>query len=201
MPDPADILRSNRTGVLLAGEEAVPCRFILDPAGRIVTPVDTHVLESPQHVLFVPDEDAAALQLLLHAHPFVGADPPIADRWRAYHGTPRATRWAAFEIESARLGPLVVDAPAVTSVNPLSPQEPALCRRANADRAALRAACRRTGVDVPDPLCVGVDPHGLDVRARFGIVRLSFSKPAGDSAAAAASQVDALLASGDDPSP
>ena len=47
---------------------------------------------------------------------------------------------------------------------------------------------------VPDALCVGVDPFGIDVKARFGIVRLEF--PPGIVAAtpeACAREIDRLL--------
>lgn len=173
---PADILRASRAGVLMAGERVFPVRFVIDADGRLVAPLEREAVDADGHTLFVPEESDEALQLLVRPEE-LGGGAAAAECWRAYHGTPRSTRWFAMRVESGRLGADVVDGGEITLRNPLAATEPALCRRANADLGALRrAVLRMTGVDVPEPLCVGADDHGLDVRARFGIVRLGFER-------------------------
>jgi hypothetical protein len=48
------------------------------------------------------------------------------------------------------------------------------------------------GVAVPDAVCVGVDPRGLHVRARFGVVRVRFSED-GEAVSDAAAALGRLL--------
>ena len=63
----------------------------------------------------------------------------------------------------------------VCLLNALRTGEGALLRELNRDKAALGAMCERmAGVRVEGACAVGVDPHGIDVRARFGIVRAEF---------------------------
>ncbi|MCC6659629.1 MAG: hypothetical protein IT437_01960 [Phycisphaerales bacterium] len=192
MTGPADILRSNRTGVLMAGERAFPVLFVTAHDGALVAPLEGGAIEAGGHTLFVPEESVDALQLLVRVAR-LGPDPAAADRWRAYHGTARSARWCAMSVESGRRGAEVVDGAGLMLVNPLADAEGALCRRVNSDAAALRrAVLGAAGVDVPHPLCVGVDDHGMDVRARFGIVRVGFERPAG-SAGEAMRVIEGLL--------
>ncbi len=172
-PEASKTLRENRAGALSAGGIVAPVGFIIDGAtGRIVIPLP-RTTAGAEFVLFVPEESDDALQALLHDP--MDASEEMCDRWRAYHGTPRTAKWGSFSIESARLGGAVIDGGALRLVNALRASEAALCRRANADRAALTRVCERlAGVAVAEPVCVGVDAFGLDVRARFGIVRVPF---------------------------
>lgn len=187
-------LRSHREGVLACDGVIAAVRFVLDNAtGRVVFPSSQLVFEAEERVLFVPQEADDALQLLLTPGP---ADPDrdeACDRWKAYHGTPDHPRWASCAIESGRLEGAVVDGEVLMTPNALAPVEPGICKRLNADRALLtRLAARFAGVEIPEPLCVGVDPGGLDIRARFGIVRVPFSAetPTPDRAAA---EIDRLV--------
>lgn len=186
MPDAVlRTFRDNREGLLLHDGLALPIRFVIDGrSGRVVFPCPPIVLEADELVLHVPEERDDALQALLSAEP-IDPSADAADRWSACFGTPRFPRWASCRVESARLGDAVIDGDALHLVNPLLAFEPALCRRVNADPAALTRLCRRlAGVDVPGATCVGVDPGGIDVRARFGIVRLPFPREAGTPAEA-----------------
>jgi hypothetical protein len=159
----------------------------------VVFPTNPIVFEG-EAVLFTPEESDQALQLLLLPRPTDPDTDEACDRWKAYHGTPAYPRWASCGIESARLGDDVVEGEALMVPNPLRAAEPALCKRLNADRARLTRLCHRaTGVEIPGPLAVGVDPDGVDVKARFGIVRVLFGAPAPTGEAAGAA-IDALLA-------
>jgi hypothetical protein len=51
---------------------------------------------------------------------------------------------------------------------------------------------RRVGVEIGDPMAVGVDPGGFDVRARFGIVRVPFDRSA-PTAQDAAAMIETIL--------
>lgn len=190
--DAATVLRAHRAGVLLADESPAPARFVIDGrTGRLVMPAPPALHDAGEFVLFIPEERDDALQLLLTPG-ILPDDDPAADRWLAYHGRPESKGWAAFAVESARLGGEVTDGPGMTLTNPLADAEPRLCKRVNADPAGLARACAAGGAPVASPLCVGVDAYGLDVRARFGIVRLAFPAPA-DTEASAAASIDALL--------
>jgi hypothetical protein len=195
MSEAAAHLRRNREGVLLADSLAHPVRFVIDGgSGRLVFPADGTILSAEELVLFVPREspqDDHELQLLLSTGPATDA---AADRWRAYHGQPEFNALASFGIEDAKFDGQVVEE-AITAPNPLLPAEGKLCKALNAHRARLAAAClRRTGVDLKDPLAVGVDPFGIDIRARFGIVRIDFDEPVGDPPGALAA-IEGLLGS------
>jgi len=187
-PTPTDALRAlrrSRVGTLFADEAIFPVVFIADGStGRLVFPLAPRALDAGQHVLHVPEEDPDAMQLLLTLHPIDRDSAEACDRHLAYHpshhGAPRAGAWVAASIDSAKWRDLVFDGSVLTVPNALREGEARLVKRANADRDALRGACaRRAGVEPVDPLCVGVDPDGLDVRARFGIVRVEFESPAG----------------------
>ena len=102
----------------------------------------------------------------------------MADRWRIYHGDPPDVHWAFLEIDAARQGEWVVDGPPLMRVNPLAGPEPKLCREINqGDRAGLAGVCRRAGFDVQEPLVVGIDPLGFDVRRQYDVVRVPAPAP------------------------
>jgi hypothetical protein len=53
-----------------------------------------------------------------------------------------------------------------------------LCIQLNGDIAEIVSACKQiANVEVETPVVVGVDQLGVDVRARFGIVRLESDAP------------------------
>jgi hypothetical protein len=186
-------LRGHHRGVMLADEVAHRVRFVLDPRdGAVAMPVSIGMLEAEQHVLLVPEEGEAALQLLLEAEP-IDRDDEVADRWRIYHGPEDEMRWAKFAIRSGKRGAVVVDGDELSLRNPLRTAEPGICKRMNADTAALVALCVKfTGVETTKPVFVGVDPLGADVRGRFDVLRLWFPHAAG-SGAEAASMLEAMV--------
>lgn len=142
------------------------------------TPVDASFM--------VPDEHEASVHLHVALAPLTdqqaGAD---GDRWRGYHGAAHPSgAWLEAAVVAARVpgpGPstTVVAGEELDLSNPLGPVAGAMLRLANADRATLaRATSRATGraVELADePVAVGVDPRGLHVRVRGGVLRVALS--------------------------
>ena len=192
--DAAEFLATYREGILFFDGVPLPRRFVSDPgSGRLLIPVPAEVAAAAEHVLHVPEETDDAMSLMVSVDIVSPDDLPACDRYLAFHGPAADARWIACRIDAAKWGGVVLDGPLLQRPNPLASAESRLCRRANADRALLAAALRRhRALDVPAPVCVGVDPGGLHVRARFGVVRVRFSKvAAGESEAIAA--IDQLL--------
>lgn len=180
LDDAMATLRAHRRGDLLFDDAVRSVRFVLDPQdGRLVMPAMVAMLSAAQPVLFLPEESEEALQLLVSMEEIDGESHATADRWRIYHGEPEDVRWAACWIDSARLGPMVFDGDALMVPNALASDEPALCKELNADKDGLHRLCAQAaGVECENPVCVGVDPEGLDIRRRFDIVRIPFPKVA-----------------------
>jgi hypothetical protein len=190
-------LRAHREGVLIADGTAHTIRFIIDSAtGLLVFPATPATADAFELVLFIPREDPDGepeLQLLLSPSRVDPDRDQACDRWRAYHGEPRLTRWLACAIESARFVGAVVESGPLTGPNPLHAAETALCRILNADSNRLAALCQtQAGVAPREPTAVGVDDTGIDVRARFGIIRIGFPQPQ-QSAAEAETLIRSLL--------
>lgn len=175
------LLRANTRGELRFDERLAPLKFIIAPDGRLIANVEREMLEAYDAVLFVPEYRDEALELLLAIEPIDkrGGDAHLIDRWMIHYGEPPHPKWARLSIDSARFDGVMIDGEALTRINPLAASEPALCRFVNERHiAALRAVVARcTSVHVESPVVVGVDPGGLDVRARFGIIRLTFTHP------------------------
>lgn len=190
-------LATYRKGALAFGEHVRPVRFVIDNAdGRLVFPAMVAVFDALELVLFIPGETDDALQLLLTIDEIDPERHAGADRWRIHHGEPEDLKWAAAWIDAARLHTFVFDGDAMMRPNPLAAAEPGVCRRLNADKAALRRLTHaRTRVDVEDPMCVALDPGGIHVRARFDILRINFPAPA-QTADDANRAIDELMAGG-----
>lgn len=186
MPDPHDdaarTLRRHTRCVALADSVPTPCRFIVDgQSGELILGSEPALVDASELVLCMPTDtfDAEATVLVRHR-------PAEEDRWTdrhlAYHPEHRPTRWLRAEVDSIKLqNGEVVDGERLALTNPLGPAEPTLCKRLNADPDALRELCRLMAGGEPEhPLAVGVDRYGIDVRARFGIVRLDLPAPCDD---------------------
>ncbi|MCH9057136.1 MAG: hypothetical protein IIB55_00755 [Planctomycetes bacterium] len=186
----ARILRREHDAVLVVdgmGRGRVePCRFLLDDeTGRPITCLPTAVVNADEHVLFIPDESEGALQLLTIPEPIerTGGDAPGAscDRWMTYFGSPPHARFVRYAIDCGRMGAAVFDGDALSIPNPLRSETGALCKRFNRLRQELIELCRNAGCTAPgSALLVGVDPFGIDVKARFGVLRFEFESPAHD---------------------
>ena len=175
-------LAAHKAGTLQFDENHVPWKFVVDhETGRLCGPVMVAAILASQHVLHLPEEtdDPRAMRLLLSPEQ-LDDDPPIADRWMIYHGEPEDVRWAAFWIDFAKWAGVVVDGDALMTPHPFTDAEPAILNDLNADTTRLRKLCLEVGGmrDVQQPLAVGIDPLGVDVKARFDTVRLPFTEEA-----------------------
>lgn len=185
------ILRRYHEATLEYLERRAEVRFIVcGTTGRIVLPVEPGMAAAGELVLHMPDEVERQFQVSMA--PKVIERPEaeeVVDRWSAYHAASGTARrpgsrvWLTCEIHGGKCPGAsgeVYDADVLMRPNPLRRAEPRLVRMVNASKDRLPRLCsRRARVEVSDPLCVGVDPLGFDVRARFGIVRIEFDLEAG----------------------
>lgn len=185
--DAARVVRRHTRCVALADETPFDCRFLIDGStGELVLGTEQAVLDAEQLVLCLPDDTFEAdATMLVHHRP--ATEDQWTDRHMAYHPDHRPPRWARAVIDAVRLrSGEVVAGDRLGLPNPLLGVEPALCKRLNADRDALRELCLLlTGVEPEEPTAVGVDRLGIDVRARFGIVRVELPAPCEDTDEAA----------------
>ncbi|MBY0310684.1 MAG: hypothetical protein K2W85_01300 [Phycisphaerales bacterium] len=175
-------LRLHHEGALQYQERRADVRYIVESAtGQLLIPVEPGFAKSGEEmIIWSPREDAWAMQIVILARV---VDRPESlegvDRWQAYHaasGLGSKMTWVRGEIEGLKTREAVYGAEDCVAVNPLGRDEYGLIKKMNADREVLaRAVKRLLGVAPADALCVGVDPWGVDVRARFGIMRVEFA--------------------------
>ncbi len=163
-------------------------RFVALPeGGSLILSVDKQAVGASECVLFAPEEGEPEVQYLLEGVETTEEADAACDRWLAYHGAPDHAHWLRARVDSAKFGQNVVPGLDCLPPNPIGRNESGVLRRFNAHPEAIRRACEAIrGVHVADPVAVGVDPYGVDVRARFGVVRLSFGMVAQDAEAAQA---------------
>ncbi len=194
-------LRANLTGTIGFDEEFIPIKLVVAPDGALVAPVMVAMLRALDVVVFLPEEDDAAMQLQVTLEEIEdkGEHAALCDRWRIYHGEPEDVRWARFSIDAAKFDGRMFDGLALMEPNPLTEAEARICRRVNAEmRDLLGKACLRVAeVEIEDPRLVGVDPLGFDVRGRFDVVRLDADPEIVDEADAFAA-LEELASGGED---
>ena len=178
------LLRSWTGGLFRFDEHVHSLKFVIAPDGRLVAPVMVAALQTTDTALYIPDDESPALELLVSLEPFhdEGDGAALADRWRFHHGTEEDINWTAMDIDMARFSGMMIDGEAIMRANTFVDDEPMLCRSINQlGPDAIRALCKaRLDLDVEDPVIVAVDPLGVDVRARFDILRLPFGTPIED---------------------
>ena len=174
-------LRSHTTGDLRFNERFRLLRYVIGPDGRLVAPVLPAMLEATYTALFVPEDIDSAMELLVSLTEFEPDGPfgALTDRWRIYHGDPEDMQWASIHLDTARFQEQVIDGEALVQANPLAEDEARLCRQINDDhRAELRQVCQVIAhAQVEDPMLVGVDRLGFDVRRRFDVLRVDAPRP------------------------
>ena len=178
------LLRSWTRGLFRFDEHVQSLRFVIASDGRLIAPVMVAALQTTDTALYIPDDDSPALELLVSLDPFEdeGEGAALADRWRIHHGPEEDINWTAMDIDMARFSGMVIDGEAIVRANTFAPDEAMLCRSINqlGEHALRRICSARLSVDVEEPVAVAVDPLGIDVRARFDILRLPFGTPIED---------------------
>ena len=170
-------LHANLRGHIRFDGDRVPIKVIVSPEGRIVAPVMEAMLRSVEVVLELPDDGEDGLQVMVSLERLdpEGEHAGLCDRWRAYHGDPEDVRWALMQIDASRFRQWFVDGEALMQANPLAKDESALLRTLNAQpRAFLKAFCTTCKVDCKEPVAVGVDAAGIDIRRAHDTARLPF---------------------------
>lgn len=170
-------LRANLRGHIRFDGDRVPIKVIVAPDGHIVAPVMEAMLRSVEVVLELPDDGEDGLQLMVSPERLdpEGEHAGLCDRWRAYHGDPEDVRWARMQIDASRFRQWFVDGEALMVANTLSKDEMSLLKALNAQpRAFLKAFCTASKVDCKEPIAVGLDPGGIDIRRAHDTARLPF---------------------------
>ncbi len=173
--DAIAFLRSNLCGTLRFESDFVPIKIVIDQDGCLIASVMAAMLQSFDTTLYLPDENVCGLHLEVSLEEFQpkGEDALRCDRWQIYHGEPPDVRWARMSIDAARFDSLFIDGEAMMRPNPLAACSNHVVRAVNANRPALRRFCaERAGLEIEEPILVGVDPFGFDVRRAFDIVRV-----------------------------
>lgn len=173
-------LHSQFKGVLRFDENHVEIKTVFTNEGRLVAPVMVAMLQSNDTALYLPDEDEDNLHLLVTIEQFSeeGDMASLADRWRIYHGEPPDIYWAVLDIEAARFRGSFIDGPIMLRSNELQEIEARLCKTINTDHGeALHQACINVaGIEMENPVMVGIDQDGFDVRGMFDVMRLDASE-------------------------
>lgn len=189
-PTAAEAVRALRAyaqgHLMLGGDRRWPVRFVWDRrGGRLAFPLPADGAGEGEAQLLVPDEHdpaAAALLTIEEAGSLPGA---LEIRFEIYHGRAESARWGVGTVEALRYHGEAFDREALELTDGLVEEEPALCRELNGDVDRLRVLCEvGARAQVDEPVAVGVDPDGVDVRARFGVVRVPFLSRVGTAAEA-----------------
>ena len=197
-PTPADAvraLRANARGHLLIDEDRRrPVRYVIDrQRGVLVFPLPGDSAGIGEAQLLVPDEHDPTVAALLSIETTSSLPAAVEIRFEIYHGRAHEAHWGVATVEALRYHAEAYDRQEFSLTDALVAHEPSLCRALNAQAPGLRAMCEAlAGARVEEPVAVGVDPDGLDVRARFGIVRIEFAERAA-TAEAASAQIAQLL--------
>lgn len=181
---PARIVRSHHEGDVLFGDRRGAARFIITEDGdRLVIGLEGAAARAGEATIVAPSETNTALELGLELR--VIDDPEShweCDRWRAYHAQVQSpqTVFAYGKVFGVRASGVVYDAGEIDLTNTLGRDANAGVRtinQAQRDRGVLAALCEREGTPVQDPVCVGLDQWGIDIRARFGVLRVGCDRP------------------------
>ncbi len=175
-------LRSNSTCTLRFGENMQDMSYVIAPSGELVISAMVAMLQPCDTIMYVPGygEDCMEMHVSLEQFDEHGSDGFLADRWQVYHGEPPDMQWAKVHIDAARFHEMFIDGEYLQQTNELSEDEPSICKTLNQTNIdAVKQRCLEvTSVEVHEPIVVGVDSNGIDIRATFGIVRFPFDAPA-----------------------
>lgn len=173
-------LRGHLEGEFQFDEHLRPLKIVVGSDGRVVAPTMVAMHEAAETVLFLPQAEENAMQLLVTVEPFKeeGENAAYADRWRIYHGEEEDLYWAFLTLDAVKWEGRVYDGRALLQPNPFAAEEARFCKMMNQQTALVASLCANgADVVVEEPLLVGVDPRGCDVRGRFEVIRVPFHPP------------------------
>lgn len=176
------LLRAHTTGTLLCDGIPTPIAYIIDPStGGLILCAEHEMFEADDCVLAIPEDSFSCpmrVNLMIEEMP----ESIASDRYIAYHLRQDRPVWARGQISFAKIDSGgVADGEQLMTPNPLLDALPHLCKRLNADRKALREVCKLlTRAEIENPIAVGVDEEGSDIRAEFGVVRMNWPGPVED---------------------
>jgi len=168
------LVRSHHEATLLCDGVAHETRCLIDPgSGDLIVTVQEDALDADDASLAMP-RDSFDTPVRLSVELLGDTSEEQRDRFVAYHLPSVAPRYALACVSFAKLDSgEVLERDQLALSNPLSHAVGALCRVLNEDRSRLSALCAAlSGTEISDPLAVGVDDTGIDIRATHGIVRL-----------------------------
>jgi len=172
------VIRAHAAGILRCDETPEPVKFVLSRVDHsVILPIEPALLDAESFLLCLPDDSFdLRVRMLLRPRELEDSYDIDRDRHLAYHGETTGMTWVRGVIDHAHTaGGIVVDGDRLMLESSLRACEPRLCKLLNSDRDRLRDVTELLGgVRVEEPLAVGVDAHGFDVRARHGIVRVEF---------------------------
>lgn len=173
------LLRAHTTGTLLCDSTPYEVLYIIDPCdGALLICVEHESYDADDCVLVVPHDrfdSPMRITLALREEP----ESMASDRFLAYHQRQDNPCWTRGIISFVKLDSGgVADGEALMRPNPLLDAIPRLCKQLNNDQRALREVANLlAGVRIEQPVAVGVDEEGCDVRAEFGVVRVQWPAP------------------------
>lgn len=170
-------LRGHTTGDLRFDEHLRSIKYVVGTDGRLAAPVMAAMLDSVDTSVFIPEyreENMLEVEVTLEPFQEEQRGGEIADRWRIYHGEPQDIYWAYLNIDAARYAEYVIDGEALMIENTLAEDEPRICKHMNAEHTGdLRLLCHHfSHIEIEEPMMVGIDPLGVDVRGRFDVIRV-----------------------------
>lgn len=168
------LMRSAWSCTLLFDETPFETQCMIDPrSGQFLVATVNDAFQASDVTIACPrDSFDTRLRISIQLDQTVSEEQ--YDRFTAYHLPATTPLLACASYEYAKLDSGEVITPDQCSlINPLVDQYGPLCRTLNTDRDRLSHLCLSiSGVEHEQPLAVGVDPDGIDVRASFGLVRL-----------------------------
>lgn len=175
-------LRGHSRADIRFDEHLRPLKYVIAPEdGRLILSVMVAMIDALDTVLFVPETEEGAMELMVTLDQFKERGPHASavDRWVIHHGDPPDVRWAFASIDAARYDGMVVDGEALMRPNALIRDEPALCRWLNQTHldGVGRLCLRHAEKKLETPVVVGIDPGGIDVRGRFDVHRIEAVEP------------------------
>ncbi len=176
-----EFLRSNSTATVKFGEHSHDLSYVIASTGELIIPAMVAMLQPCDIVMFVPEYCDNCMEMHVSLQQFLptGEQGMLADRWNVYHGDSPDVQWALVAIDMARFHEMFVDGESLCRENPLAETEASVCKELNMQRKdAVRATClAKTNVSVKEPVVIGIDPLGVDIRAPFGVVRIPTLEP------------------------